>query len=113
VHEWIKEFPSAVTVCDAAGIILAMNDKSARTNERDGGLALVGRSVLDCHPPAAREKLAALLREQRANSYTIEKNGVKKLIHQSPWYRNGQFAGLVEISIELPSELPHFVRTPK
>jgi hypothetical protein len=28
-HAWIKEFPAAITVCDADGILLAMNDKSA------------------------------------------------------------------------------------
>jgi len=34
---WVQEFPGAVTVCDRDGIILAMNDKSARTFEKDGG----------------------------------------------------------------------------
>src|SRR6266496_1219850 len=28
-HDWINEFPAAITVCDANGIILEMNDKSA------------------------------------------------------------------------------------
>jgi len=28
-HDWMKEFPAAITVCDANGIILEMNDKSA------------------------------------------------------------------------------------
>ena len=29
-HDWVKEFPAAVTVCDPQGIILAMNDKAAK-----------------------------------------------------------------------------------
>jgi hypothetical protein len=45
-----------------------------------------------------------------SNSYTIEKNGVKKLIHQTPWRENGEPAGLVEFSLVIPSVLPHFVR---
>ena len=45
------------------------------------------------------------------NVYTIEKHGIKKLIYQAPWYRDGEFAGLVELAIELPAELPHFVRS--
>jgi transcriptional regulator with PAS, ATPase and Fis domain len=110
LYAWIDEFPGAVTVCDGEGIVLAMNDASAKTFEKDGGRALIGKSLVDCHPEPARGKLLALLRERRANAYTIEKNGVRKLIYQVPWTRDGQFAGLVEIAFQLPSELPHFVR---
>ncbi len=109
--DWIKEFPGSATVCDPDGIILYMNDKSARTFEKDGGLALIGKNLLDCHPEPARGKLQALLEKRDFNNvYTIEKNGVKKLIYQSPWYRDGVYAGFVELSLEIPFELPHFVR---
>ncbi len=27
------------------------------------------------------------------NAYTIEKNGIKKLIHQTPWFENGEYTG--------------------
>jgi hypothetical protein len=103
---WARELPAAVTVCDRNGVILEMNDKAKSTFSGD----LVGRSVLDCHPEPARAKLAELLATGKSNVYTIEKKGVKKLIYQSPWYRDGQFAGLVEISLELPASLPHFQR---
>ena len=29
-HPWVREFGAAVTVCDTEGIILEMNDRSAR-----------------------------------------------------------------------------------
>ena len=109
-HAWVDEFPGAVTVCDARGIILEMNGKAAQVFQEDGGYALIGASVLDCHPEPARSKVAALLENRQTNVYTIEKKGVKKLIYQAPWYRNGQFAGLVELSLEIPFEMPHFVR---
>jgi transcriptional regulator with PAS, ATPase and Fis domain len=109
--DWIKEFPAAVTVCDAAGIILGMNDRAALAFQADGGRQLIGKSMLDCHPEAARTKTRALLTTRATNTYTIEKNGIKKLIYQSPWYRDGQYAGFVELSIEIPFELPHFVRS--
>ena len=109
-HDWIKEFPAAVTVCDADGVILEMNDKAAKTFEGDGGYALIGKNMLDCHPPEARAKVEKLLAVKVKNVYTIEKNGVKKLIYQSPWYRDGRYAGIVEISLEIPFEMPHFVR---
>ena len=109
-HSWVKEFPGAVTVCDPGGVILEMNDKAANTFEKDGGRALIGKNVLDCHPDPARGKLERLMDSRQPNAYTIEKNGVKKLIYQSPWYLNGEYAGFVEVSFEIPFEMPHFVR---
>lgn len=110
-HEWIKEFPAAITVCDADGIILEMNDKAAQTFEQDGGRQLIGSNLLACHHDAARVKLENLLESRTTNTYTIEKNGVKKLIYQSPWYKEGQYAGFVELSLEIPFDLPHFIRS--
>ncbi len=110
-HDWIKEFPAAVTVCDKNGIILEMNDKAAKTFEKDGGRNLIGCNLLDCHPEQARSKVEALLAGHEKNVYTIEKNGIKKLIYQSPWYRDGEYAGFVELSLEIPFEMPHFIRS--
>lgn len=108
--DWVEQFPGAVTVCDRDGVIVAMNDRSAATFEADGGRALVGKSMLACHPEPARTTLAGLLAEPRVNAYTIEKRGVRKLIYQAPWHQDGQYRGLVELSLELPDALPHFVR---
>jgi transcriptional regulator with PAS, ATPase and Fis domain len=109
-HEWIKEFPAAITVCDPEGIIVEMNDKSAKTFEKDGGYKLIGSNMLDCHPEPSRSKAERLLAAHEKNVYTIEKNGVKKLIYQSPWTKNGEYAGFIEISLEIPFDMPHFVR---
>ena len=110
-NEWIKEFPAAITVCDAEGLLLEMNDKAAKTFAADGGRKLIGSNMLDCHPEPARTKTERLLSSRERNVYTIEKNGVKKMIYQSPWYKNGEYAGFVELSLEIPfGEMPHFVR---
>ena len=109
-HAWVDEFPGAITVCDDRGIILAMNAKAAQVFEEDGGRSLIGTSVLDCHPEPARSRVAALLESHQSNVYTIEKKGVKKLIYQAPWLIQGRFAGLVELSLEIPFEMPHFIR---
>ena len=109
-HAWIREFPAAITVCNAEGILLEMNDKAAKTFESDGGYKLLGSNMLDCHPEPARTKTERLLTAREKNVYTIEKNGVKKLIYQSPWYKDGQYAGFMELSLEIPFELEHFVR---
>ena len=51
-----------------------------------------------------------LSNKRGTNSYTIEKNGVHKMIFQSAWKENGDVAGLCEISMIIPAELPHYVR---
>lgn len=109
-YRWVQELPIAVTVLDGDGNIVEMNDKSAATFAADGGRELIGKSALECHPEPSRSKLRQLLREAKPNVYTIEKAGVKKLICQTPWYRDGKFSGIVELSIEIPAEVPHFVR---
>jgi len=108
--EWMREFAGAITVCDREGIILEMNDRAARGYADDGGRALIGRNALDCHPEPARSKMRELLKTQKPNIYTIEKRGAKKLICQSPWFKEGVFAGMVELALELPQDVPHFVR---
>ena len=111
-RDWMKGFPAAITVCDAEGTILEMNDKAAKTFEADGGYALIGSNMVECHPDPARAKAERLLAGRARNVYTIEKNGIKKLIYQSPWYREaGVYAGFVELSLEIPFDVPHFVRT--
>jgi transcriptional regulator with PAS, ATPase and Fis domain len=109
---WAAGLDVAITVCDADGIILDMNDKAAKTFEKDGGRDLIGRNVLDCHPEPSRTTLRNMLAQHNTNAYTIEKNGVKKLIYQTAWQKEGKFAGIVELSLEIPFDMPHFIRQP-
>lgn len=107
---WAKEFPGAITVCDAAGIVLEMNDAAAEAYKKDGGRALLGKNLLDCHPEPSRTTVQEMLASGTPNAYTIERAGVKKLIFQAPWHEDGQYRGLVEIAMVLPDPLSHFVR---
>jgi transcriptional regulator with PAS, ATPase and Fis domain len=109
-HPWVKEFPGAITVCDSAGTIIELNDRAMEEFRDQGGEKLIGSNVLECHPEPARTKLKELMDRQQANVYTTEKNGVKKLIHQTPWYVDGNYQGFIELSLEIPREMPHFVR---
>lgn len=106
----LEEMNVAVTVCGVDGEILEMNGKSCTTFLKPGMDSLIGKNVLDCHPEPARAKLKSMLEKPHSNAYTIEKNGVKKLIYQTPWYENGEFRGLVEFSMEIPFDMPHYVR---
>ena len=108
---WLNGIDVAVTVCDRAGNIVYMNEQATRTFSADGGKALLGEKLWTCHPEAAREKIRRSMETGASNSYTIEKNGVKKIIHQTPWRENGEIAGLVEFSLVISQVMPHFVRS--
>jgi len=58
--DWTWEIPAAVTVTDAKGVILAMNKAAREVFKTDGGAALIGTNVLDCHPEPGRTKTAEL-----------------------------------------------------
>ena len=105
-----KELPFAITVCDTEGIIIYMNDRSISTFQKYGGEAIIGTSLFLYHPEPASVILRRLLDTAGKNVYTIEKNGIKKMIYQSPWFKEGVFAGLIELSLEIPFEMANFVR---
>jgi transcriptional regulator with PAS, ATPase and Fis domain len=108
--QWLDGVAVSVVACDTAGVCIYVNERACQTFAKDGGRALLGRSLIDCHPEPARSRLLDMLRTPRANSYTVEKAGKKMLIHQTPFFRDGVFAGVVEFAIELPEQMPHFVR---
>ena len=108
---WKDELPVAITVCDTKGTILEMNKKSAESFSKEGGYEMIGKNLFDCHLQSSVSKINELIKEDRTNIYTIEKNGVKKLIYQSPWYENGRLKGLVELTFEIPPDMPHFIRS--
>ncbi|MCR4409551.1 MAG: PAS domain S-box protein [Candidatus Saccharicenans sp.] len=108
--DWMEEFPGAITVTDDEGKIIYMNKKAAQTFEAEGGLALIGRNIMDCHRLESQEKIKKILESGKPNIYTIEKKGQKKLIFQTVWTEAGRVRGLVELSLEIPTAMPHFVR---
>ena len=108
IPDWAKEMNCAVTVCDKEGVIIYMNDKAKQTFSNDGDL--VGKSLIPCHNDNSRAIIARLLETGGTNAYTILKNGQKKMIYQTAWKENGEVAGLVEISMVIPEEMPHYIR---
>ncbi|MCM1004750.1 MAG: PAS domain-containing protein [Prevotella sp.] len=106
--EWAEQMNCAVTVCDAQGIILYMNEKARETFIKHGDL--IGKNLFKCHSPASAEKIRHMLASGESNSYTIDKGTIKKMIYQTPWRKDGVIAGMVEISMIIPKEMPHYVR---
>ena len=107
---WAEAMNCAVTVCDKEGVIVYMNRKSRETFCKEGK-SLIGRNLFGCHPEHAREKIRHMLSTGESNAYTILKHGVRKMIYQTPWRdAAGAIAGMVEISMVIPAEMPHYNR---
>ena len=109
-HDWVKNFPAEITVCDSTGSLCEMNLASEVMFESDGGIGLLQTNVLDCHPDPCRGKLERLMDDQKTNAYLSTKNGKTRFIFQAPWKKDGTYSGYVEISFEVPQEIQHFVR---
>ncbi len=105
---WADEIGCAVTICDKEAKILYMNEKSRETFAKHGDI--IGHDLLGYHPPKAVEQIRHMLKTGETNTYRITKNGRDKIIYQTPWKKDGEIMGLVELSIQLPEEMPHYIR---
>jgi transcriptional regulator with PAS, ATPase and Fis domain len=112
-QNWSKFFPAAITVTDEKGIITDMNDVSITGYQKDGGAKLIGSNAIDCHKEPSLSKVKKMYENHTLNVYTITKNGKKKLIYQAPYFVDGKFSGIVEMSLPLPDEMPHYDRDKK
>ena len=94
-----------VTISDTEGNVLYMNDKSKSVFGD-----MLGKNMMSCHKQSSQDTIKRLIGEKATNVYTIQKGDVKKMIYQTPWYVDGEIKGLIEYSIILPDEMPHYVR---
>lgn len=109
--EWFDKLDAAITICDKNGIIIYMNNRSVESFKEYGGSGLIGRNLLECHSESSRITLEEMMKSEKENIYSIEKNGTKKLILQKPLYTDAGFDGFIEISVVLPDPLVHHIRS--
>lgn len=106
--EYFNEVNCAVTVCDRDGVIVYMNDRAKEVFASHGNL--IGKNLFDCHSPASAEKIRHMLATGKSNAYTISKKGQRKMIYQTPWRVAGEIMGMVEISMVIDEDIPHYIR---
>ena len=83
---WADDTNCAVTVCDTEGVVIYQNKQS-------------------------KGIIARILEKGDTNAYTIEKKGIRKMIYQTAWRReDGTVGGIIELSMPIPAEMPHYVR---
>ena len=95
--QWAESMNCAVTVCDKEGVILYMNAPARELYRKHGDL--IGTNLLGCHSERSRGIIRHMLDSGESNSYTISKQGLRKMIYQTPWRKDGEVAGIVEISM--------------
>lgn len=116
MDQYFEGLPIAITVTDTDNRIVDMNQRSADVNNH-GSKSIIGNDLMGCHNPRSQAIIQRMIDTHTNNVYTIEKTNaegqkIKKLIYQSPWYQaDGSFGGLVELSLEIPFDMPHHVRS--
>ncbi len=108
IPDWAKGLDCSITVCDRDGVIIYMNDRAVEQYRKRGNL--IGTNLFGCHNARSQEIIRSLIESGGTNCYTIEKAGIHKLIFQSAWRIGGKIAGLCEISIVTPGDMPHYIR---
>lgn len=105
-YHWADSLDCAITVCDRKADVIYQNSSSIAVNGN-----AVGRNLRDCHSDNSWRQIEQMLSAGTSNTYTIEKRGQRKLIHQTPFFdSDGCVDGLVEMSIVLPDNMAHHVR---
>ena len=96
----------AATVCDREGVVLYQNERAV---ERDGDV--MGQNLYNCHGEKAGQMIRRMIETGAANTYQVVRHGKRKLLHQTPWFdESGAVAGLIELAIDLPDNIPVFNR---
>lgn len=105
--DYLENVAFAATVCDKNGVVVYQN---ACARKRDGGV--VGQNLYDCHSKKSQETIRHMIETGESNTYEIIRHGKRRLLHQTPWFEesDGNIAGLIELSVELPDEYPTFNR---
>lgn len=99
----------AITITDKEGNFVFLNEKSGEINANGNPKSLLGKPIRRCHTPRSNAIIEKLFQGEK-NVYTITKKGQRKLIYQTPWLVDGEVKGLVELSMVIPENMPHFNR---
>jgi transcriptional regulator with PAS, ATPase and Fis domain len=108
--DWVEEFPGMISVCDVDGKIMVLNKKIAAYFSSTGGKELIGTNLFDCHGNTSGEEIKQLMKQEKADVYIAEENGERELVIHSPWFKEGEFAGLVEITLPFNGEIQVRIR---
>ena len=102
---------AGLAACEKA----VMDDDDMEQPEKQGNV-VIRTSIYNIVPFNDTRAVQSMADYCTTISFVFYQDGskVKKRIYQTPWWKeDGQFGGLIEYSIEIPFEMPHYVRQPK
>jgi len=102
MNEFLYEADFVVSVCDRNGTIIYMNQKAEKIFEEDGGRDLIGSDILDCHPEPSKSQLKEMMTTHETQTIFKGNGPDRRMIHQTPIYKNGEFDGYIELIIPIP-----------
>lgn len=105
--DYLENVAFAACVCDRDGVVLYQN---ARSKKRDGDV--IGKNLYGCHNAHSGQMIRHMIETGESNNYQIIRHGQRRLLHQTPWFEvpGGPVSGLIELSIDIPDEMPVFNR---
>lgn len=82
----LEQDRSAVVLCDLEHTVVYMNPAAGKRYAKQGGMALIGRSLMECHTPKSRtmiEKVVAWFEESREHNliYTFRNDQENKDVY--------------------------------
>lgn len=91
-----------LVMADENYIIKFVNEIGAKNYERFGGLAIVGKSLFDCHNENSCEAIKKLYKQFEDKTIRnfikeVERNGKKKVIVYFPIFNEEKFGGVLEL----------------
>ena len=99
--DFLQETDMIISVCDADGTIVYMNDKAKNYFQEPGTPELTGSNILDCHPEPSKSQLKKMMTTHETQSLIKGEGEKRRIIHQTPIYKNKKFNGYIEIIIPL------------
>jgi PAS domain-containing protein len=99
--DYLKETDIIVSVCDKDGTIRYMNDKGYNYFQEPGKPELLGSNIMDCHPEPSKSRFKEMMITHETQSIIKGDGEKKRLIHQTPIYKDGEFDGYVELILPL------------
>jgi PAS domain-containing protein len=96
-----------IVIADENIDIAYMNEAAIRHYEKDGGAALIGRSLLDCHNPESGREIKEMYEafasgDLQARQWLLAKDGYARRVIVMPIMRDGQVKGCLELVVEEP-----------
>ncbi|MEA3376128.1 MAG: PAS domain-containing protein [Chloroflexota bacterium] len=104
---------TTVTIADEDGCIVFMNDRAIAHYADQGGEALIGTNLRDCHNPTSQEKTRQMYARHRAGDlsptryHERRQDGTARSIVVIPITVEGQFRGIAELMWNERRELVH------